>query len=377
MIHILNFISHGTLVINLVDHRNLQTNTFNYRCLTQTYLNQVAVIMFIFLSIMGQKVWADTPQHTKGSRSSSQLLPPKVLEQVNAQYPAEEFTQHRGGVVELSVTILVNGQVGEVTVLKSAGAAFDQAAIQAMRQWKFIPAKNGNVRVISRIKVPFTFTPPPQVPSKQTVEDRSSLPSDQIKTVNDSKTEKKEDHSIEDVPIEVTVQGSRALRVQQRSSSDFTVTQEILSLSPKQEGTEVLRAAPGLYIGRGEGPAVAHNYMLRGFDAEHGQDIEFNVGGLPINLPSHIHGQGYSDLGFLVSEVVQELNVSEGVYDPRQGDFAVAGSLRLKLGVDPAQQGLVLRTSYGDFNSSRHLLIWSPESTSNETFVAAQLNRSD
>ena len=51
----------------------------------------------------------------------------------------------------------------------------------------------------------------------------------------------------------------------------------------------------------------AHNYMLRGFDADHGQDIEFRVGGLPINMPSHIHGQGYSDLGFLIAGTVREL----------------------------------------------------------------------
>lgn len=55
-----------------------------------------------------------------------------------------------------------------------------------------------------------------------------------------------------------------------------------------------------------EGPAVAHNYMLRGFDAEHGQDIEFRVGGLPINVPSHIHGQSYADLGFLISETIHD-----------------------------------------------------------------------
>ena len=112
----------------------------------------------------------------------------------------------------------------------------------------------------------------------------------------------------------------------------FEIEREVIVAAPKQEGAEVLRAAPGVYIGRAEGPAVAHHYMLRGFDAEHGQDIEFRVGGLPINMPSHIHGQGYSDLSFLVADTVREMRVSEGVYDPRQGDFAVAGSIDFRAG---------------------------------------------
>ena len=101
-------------------------------------------------------------------------------------------------------------------------------------------------------------------------------------------------------------------RTEERSAGDFQIEREVIVAAPKQEGAEVLRAAPGVYIGRAEGPAVAHHYMLRGFDAEHGQDIEFRVGGLPINMPSHNHGQGYSDLSFLVADTVREMRVSKG-----------------------------------------------------------------
>jgi hypothetical protein len=89
----------------------------------------------------------------------------------------------------------------------------------------------------------------------------------------------------------------------------------VIAAAPRQEDTDILRSALGVYVGRAGGPAVANSYMLRGFDAEHGQDIEFRVGGLPINMPSHIHGQGYADLSFLVADAVRELSVSEGVYD--------------------------------------------------------------
>jgi hypothetical protein len=127
-----------------------------------------------------------------------------------------------------------------------------------------------------------------------------------------------------------------------------------------------------VYIGRGEGPAIAHNYMLRGFDAEHGQDIEFRVAGLPINMPSHIHGQGYSDLAFLISDTVRELRITEGVYDPRQGDFAVAGSIDLTLGVEERERGVRLRSSYGAFKTFRQLVLWAPRESSEESFGAVQ-----
>jgi hypothetical protein len=117
--------------------------------------------------------------------------------------------------------------------------------------------------------------------------------------------------------------------------------------------------------------------MLRGFDAEHGQDIEFRVGGLPINQPSHLHGQGYADLGFLIAETVHELHVSEGVYDPRQGDFAVAGSIDIDLGVDRDQRGITLRSGYGSFDTFRQLVLWAPREEERETFGAVQYGRTD
>jgi len=173
-----------------------------------------------------------------------------------------------------------------------------------------------------------------------------------------------------------TVRAERAPpRPAERSASDFAITRDVIAAAPRQEGAEVLRTAPGLYIARSEGLAVGHRYMLRGFDADHGQDLELRVAGLPINLPSHIHGQGYADLGFLIAETVDELRVSEGVYDPRQGDFAVAGSIDVQLGV--RQRGWQARSQYGAFNTFRQLLLWAPEGQDRGTFAAVQYGRTD
>ena len=175
--------------------------------------------------------------------------------------------------------------------------------------------------------------------------------------------------------FDVVVSGFKPSRSSPRGASDFNIDRRTLNAAPSQDGSDLLTRAPGLYVGRSEGAAVAQRYMLRGFDADHGQDLALRVGGLPINLPSHIHGQGYADLGFLIGEAVHRLKVSEGVYDPRQGDFAVAGSIDIELGVE--QRGWLLKSSYGSFGSFRQLIMWAPEEAPPETFGAVQYGRTD
>ena len=78
-----------------------------------------------------------------------------------------------------------------------------------------------------------------------------------------------------------------------------------------------------------------------------------------------------------MGDVVQELRVSEGVYDPRQGDFAVAGSIDLSLGVKEAERGVQLTSSYGAWNTSQHQILWAPKGKSEESFGAVQLFQTD
>ena len=312
------------------------------------------------------------------SKDASQAPPPKttpprVIETVDAAYPPDALGAGREAMVELLVTVQRDGTVGAVEVASSAGPAFDKAAVEAVKQWQFEPAQREEVPFDSRIRVPFRFSVPQ--PESQTA---IPEPTPAHRTAS-APPEDGADESIPggDEPIDVVVQGERDLRTEDRSVSDFVLDRDVLASAPRQEGAEVLRSAPGLYIGRGEGPAVAHNYMLRGFDAEHGQDIEFKVGGLPINLPSHIHGQGYADLGFLEGDTVQELHVTEGVSDPRQGDFAVAGSIHVTLGVAEEDRGVRLQSGYGSFDTFRQLVRWAPKDLPAESFGAVQVTTTD
>jgi TonB family protein len=292
------------------------------------------------------------------------VTPPQPITRVDAEYPAQARAERRSGTVTLLVTIETDGSVGDAAVELSAAADLDQAALAAVRQWRFRPALRAGSAVRARVRIPFEFALPadPALPVESAP--RAELP------------------PAAPLPLpaaagvqEIQVHGERSLRTEQRAASDFVIGRELLAAAPRQEGAEVLRAAPGVYIARGEGLAVAHRYMLRGFDAEHGQDLELKVGGLPINLPSHVHGQGYADLGFVIADTVRSLTASEGVYDPRQGDFAVAGSIELSLGVE--QRGLTLKSGYGSFGTWRQSAVWAPPGLDTDTFGAAQLSHTD
>jgi len=115
--------------------------------------------------------------------------------------------------------------------------------------------------------------------------------------------------------------------------------------------SDLLRRAPGVFISQHSGQGKAHQIFLRGFDAEHGQDLEITVDGVPQNDVSHLHGQGYADVTLLPPELVQRFVLRPGFYDVRQGDFAVAGSLDFRTGVPAA--GPLLRTTVGAFGLLR------------------------
>lgn len=315
----------------------------------------------------------DEPRAVEADGTTERIAAPRVRSMVDAVYPASVAPLTGPVEVEVLVTVAADGAVSEAEVSQTGGADFDAAALEAVRKWRFEPALRGSEAVPSRIRVRITVAPPnpPAQPRAS-----SPQPAPQVPPAEAAQPARPDHASSEQEASEVLVHGQRPLRAQTRSTSDFTLHRDVLASAPRQEGVDVLRAAPGVYLGRGEGAAVAHNYMLRGFDASHGQDIEFRVGGIPINLPSHIHGQGYANLGFLIGDVVRELHVSEGVHDPRQGDFAVAGSIHIDLGVEEGERGVRARSSYGSFDTFRQLASWAPRGATEETFGAVQYQKS-
>ncbi|MEC4048686.1 TonB-dependent receptor plug domain-containing protein [Flavobacterium sp. SUN046] len=98
-----------------------------------------------------------------------------------------------------------------------------------------------------------------------------------------------------------------------------------LELQPVATSQDLLRKVPGLFIGQHAGGGKAEQIFLRGFDCDHGTDINISVDGMPVNMVSHAHGQGYADLHFLIPETVNKIDFDKGLYFADKGDFTTAG----------------------------------------------------
>jgi hypothetical protein len=125
---------------------------------------------------------------------------------------------------------------------------------------------------------------------------------------------------------EIVVTADRAL-----SAASSTVLSAIdFQLKPVNSAQDLLRNVAGLVTAQHAGGGKAEQIFLRGFDADHGTDVAASVDGIPVNMPSHGHGQGYLDLHFLIPETVKNTETAKGSYDASNGDFATAGSIKFK-----------------------------------------------
>lgn len=98
-----------------------------------------------------------------------------------------------------------------------------------------------------------------------------------------------------------------------------------LQTTPVNSSQEILRKVPGLFIGQHAGGGKAEQMFLRGFDIDRDTDIAIAVDGIPVNMVSHAHGQGYADLHFVIPETVEKIDFGKGTYYGNKGDFATAG----------------------------------------------------
>ncbi len=131
------------------------------------------------------------------------------------------------------------------------------------------------------------------------------------------------------------------------------LTEINIKTNPVNSSQEILRKVPGLVIGQHAGGGKAEQIFLRGFDIDHGTDINITVDGMPVNMVSHAHGQGYADLHFLIPETIENLNFGKGPYYADQGNFTTAGYVSFHT-FDKLEQSRV-KLEAGQFNSKRML----------------------
>jgi iron complex outermembrane receptor protein len=358
---------------------------------------RVSIALVIALGAVALRSFAQTAEHVR---------PPAVEKKVDATFPTQGLgTRHQVKVV-VRVTVATDGTVVDPEIVESGGPAFDAAVLDAVRRWKFRPALRGDVPVPSRIRIPFLFVPPAAAgaagsldggvaaPPVAIAEDAgvpaavvSSLDGGIAALVPDV-TQPPASEGSEAAPAEESVRGradggeevievTAATRrhVPTRGTSDFQIETAQLAEVPRGNASEFLKLAPGVLLTNEGGEGHAEQVFLRGFDAREGQDVEFSVDGVPINESGNFHGNGYSDTHFIIPELVQSLRVLEGPFDPRQGNYAVAGSAEFHLGL--TERGLLAKVSDGSYGTRRALIAYGPPGSSTGTFAAAQLYQTD
>ncbi|PIF62700.1 TonB-dependent receptor [Flavobacterium sp. 11] len=139
--------------------------------------------------------------------------------------------------------------------------------------------------------------------------------------------------------------------IQPKLSAMNVISKIDLQTTPVNSSQEILRKVPGLFIGQHAGGGKAEQIFLRGFDIDHGTDIAISVDGMPVNMVSHAHGQGYADLHFVIPETVEKIDFGKGTYYASKGDFATAGyvAFQTKDKIEKSSIGIEI----GQFNTMR------------------------
>lgn len=330
----------------------------------QVAVTTAAVAVLFSGSVLAQPAAAEPVAPAKGS-PADELTPPTLKTHVEATYPPEALKAGLEGNVGLELRIDASGHVVEVKVTAPAGHGFDEAAVAAARAFVFEPARRGGVAIASTVQLTHEFhlpeappaaAKPPAVPAAV-----AAPPKGPMQTGVDQST---------------LVLASRPIS----AASSFSVRDRDFQLRPIGSVQDILRVTPGLVLVQHSGGGKANQYFLRGFDADHGTDLALSIDGVPINLVSHAHGQGFSDTNFIIPEAVERVEITKGPYFVSQGDFATAGAVNLvsRDAFEHSSVGFGLSGSPGHGEPGyRALAIASPRlGAANATF-AAEIGRSN
>jgi len=146
--------------------------------------------------------------------------------------------------------------------------------------------------------------------------------------------------------------------------------------SPVKSSQEILRKVPGLIIGQHAGGGKAEQIFLRGFDIDHGTDITIDVDGLPVNMVSHAHGQGYADMHFIIPETIDNIDFGKGAYYADKGNFNTAGYVGLKTKKKIENNQISLEA--GMFNTIRTVGMFKiTEGDKSNAYIASELVLTD
>ena len=175
---------------------------------------------------------------------------------------------------------------------------------------------------------------------------------------------------------EVTITAERVVSLAQTDSASVgTVLAGQLAQRPILRTGEILEVVPGLTVTQHSSDGKANQYFLRGFNLDHGTDFASRVDGLPVNMPTHGHGQGYSDINFVIPELVSRIAYRKGTYYAEEGNFSAAGAVDV-IYADRLEKSLAVLGG-GAEGYRRALLAISPPLGDGSVLAALDFQRND
>ncbi|MCC6215841.1 MAG: TonB-dependent receptor [Polyangiaceae bacterium] len=327
---------------------------------------------------------------TRAAAGQAPVTPPRPAEAPSATWPGEPSPHDV--VVPVVVTVGEDGAVESAEVTASVSEELDAAALRAVLTWRFEPALRDGRPVRAKVSAVVRFVGVPRpAPSGVAPEGAATGGPAQPAEAGEAggaaaepsppAAAAPEAPAAGDAPAPAAA-GARAIDVTgaRRSAppaaaGDFRVRPGALRAVPRHSAEQMLTLAPGLSLANHGGELHPSAIFLRGFDAGEGQDLEMTLEGVPLNETANPHGHGYADAHFLIPELVREVRVVEGPFEPRQGDFAVAGSVEYSVGLE--QRGVHALAGVGSYGARRFALLWGPAREADGTFAGVDLLEGD
>jgi len=207
-----------------------------------------------------------------------------------------------------------------------------------------------------------------------TAADTTTTTSEQMTEEGDGKPDPGGDSSDQAPPASKNETRLEELVVESRKPMSAASAQDIrahdFDVRPHQTIMQILNNLPGVVVAQHQGGSKAPQWFLRGFDADHGTDVAVSVDDMPINFPTHAHGQGYADPNFLIPEVIDRVGLYKGPYFTQFGDFATAGAINF-VTKDVFAENFFLAEG-GSFDTMRYVVGASPQVGQVKTMIAAQ-----
>ena len=285
------------------------------------------------------------PPATEASPATEE--PPRITHQSPPIFPDVPRPRQKPTDVVIHVEVDASGAPSDPRVISPPNPPFDDLATASVLEWTFEPARKAGTALASHLTVTVHFDPGAVTGETITVTDRLSA----------------------------IVRGHAAAPSVGAQDIRIAAGKLATAIPHTQGAASLLQWAPGFLLSNEGGDGHAEQIFLRGFDAREGQDLELRVNGDVVNQAGNLHGNGYADLHFILPELVESLRVVEGPYDPRQGNFAVAGSADYELGL--ARRGLIASYELGSFGTRRALLLWGPPSENTHNFGGVELYQTD